>query len=212
MPPAACFKEACIRKRTVNSSITLSKSARLPVSIVPTPRKAPKLEAAALYEYAVRLLSVRTYSTENLRTKLRNRALRLEDIDAALERLNEVGYLNDARYAEGLARNKVEGAGFGRTRVLSDLRSQRLPAQIAEKAVEEAFAGKNEAELIDAYIERRLPALKPGVKVEDPKVLARSYRRLLRAGFASGPVLAALKRRAAQPEFLDEAPEDDGEE
>jgi regulatory protein len=175
------------------------------------PRKAPKLEAADLYEYAVRLLSVRTYSTENLRTKLRNRALRPEDIEAAIQRLEEVDYLNDARYAEGLARYKVEGAGFGRTRVLSDLRSQRLPTQIAEKAVEEIFAGKNEAELIDAYIARRLPMLKPGVKVEDQKVLARAYRRLLRAGFASGPALSAIKRRAVEPELLEDMPEDESE-
>ena len=173
-----------------------------------TPRKSPKLEAADLYEYAVRLLSVRTYASEKLRTKLRTRALRPEDIDAAIERLKEVGYLDDARFAESFARYKVEGAGFGKTRVMSDLRGQRLPANVAEKAVEEAFAGKNEADLIDAYIERRLPMLKPGVKVEDEKVLARAYRRLLRAGFASGPVLSALKRRAAQPEFLEDPPED----
>lgn len=175
-------------------------------------RNAPKLEAADLYEYAVRVLSVRTYSSEALRTKLKNRALRTGDVDAAIERLVEVGYLDDARFAESFARYKVEGAGLGRSRVLSDLRGQRIPPKVAEQAVEQIYEGKNEADLIDAYIERRLPALKAGVPVEDQKVLARAYNRLRRAGFSSSGSLAAIKRRAAQPDLLEEPAEDDAEQ
>lgn len=171
---------------------------------MPPPRKAPKLEADGLYEYAVRVLTVKTYSTEALRTKLRNRALRSADVDAAITRLTDVGYLNDARFAEGLARYKVEGAGFGQIRVLNDLRQQRIPAKIAEHAVTQIYEGKNEADLIDAYIERRLPSLKAGVPVEDQKVLLKAYNRLRRAGFSSGGSFAAIKRRASEPESLDE--------
>jgi regulatory protein len=175
-------------------------------------RKAPKLEATDLYEYAVRVLSVRTYSAEALRTKLKNRALRTTDVDAAIERLVEVGYLDDSRFAESFARYKVEGAGLGRTRVLSDLRGQRIPQKIAEQAVEQIYEGKNEADLIDAYIERRLPDLRAGVPVEDQKVLVRSYNRLRRAGFSSGGAWAAIKRRAAQPELLEEPADDESEQ
>jgi regulatory protein len=175
-------------------------------------RKAPKLEAAELYEYAVRVLSVRTYSSESLRTKLQNRALRTPDVDAAIQRLVEVGYLDDSRFAEGFARYKVEEAGLGRARVLSDLRGKRIPAKIAEQAVEQIYAGKNEADLIDAYIERRLPALKAGVPVEDQKVLARAYNRLRRAGFSSGASLAAIRRRAAEPDLLEEPADDESEQ
>ena len=177
-----------------------------------TPRKSPRLAADELYEYAVRILAARTYSTEALRTKLRTRALLPPDVDSAITRLKEVGYLDDARFAESFARYKAEGAGLGRQRVLSDLRGQRIPPKVAEQAVEQVFAGKNEADLIEAYIERRLPALREGVPVDDQKLLARAFNRLRRAGFSSAASLSALKRRAAQPEILEEVEDDSAEE
>ncbi len=174
-----------------------------------TPRKSAKLADAALYEYAVRVLSVRTYSTESLKTKLRARALRPADVEAAIQRLQEVGYLDDSRFAESFARYKVEGQGLGKARTFSDLRAQRIPTPLAEAAVEQVYAGTSEAELIEAYIERRLPAFRAGVPVTDQKELAKAWRRLRRAGFSSAAALTALKRRAAEPELLDEPPEED---
>jgi hypothetical protein len=43
-----------------------------------------------------------------------------------------------------------------------------------------------------------------GGKIDDEKKLAAAYRKLRRAGFTSGPILAALKRIAARPEELEE--------
>ncbi|MDE3197580.1 MAG: RecX family transcriptional regulator [Acidobacteriota bacterium] len=123
-------------------------------------------------------------------------------------RLKEVGYLDDRRFAENFALNRAEGDGFGRMRVLSDLRGRRIAPALAEKTVARVFEDKNEADQIDAYIGRRMRSLDAGA-VEDERELARAYRRLRRAGFRSGAVLAALKRRAARPEEIEEPPEDD---
>ena len=58
--------------------------------------------------------------------------------------------------------------------------------------------------MIDAWIERRMPRAAAGHGLATDRELAAAYRKLLRAGFAPGPVLRALKKRAANPELVDE--------
>jgi regulatory protein len=140
------------------------------------------------------------------------RAASLPDVDSVIGRLNGIGYLNDQRFAENFASARIENAGFGRMRVLSDLRARRVSGNIAEQAVERALEGKSEAELIGTYIERRMPSIAISGRVEDEKKLASAYRRLRRAGFTSGSILTALKGLAAQPELLPDSLEATGEE
>lgn len=173
-------------------------------------RKAPaKLEGEELFDYAVKYLALRACSTEELKGKLRLKAAKLAEIEALIDRLKDIGYLNDERFAESFASYRVENDGFGRMRVLSDLRSRRVTGKLAEKAVEEAFDGKSEGEMIDSFIERRMPSIYGKGQIEDEKQLARAYRRLRRAGFSSGGILTALKRMAARPELIGDPPADD---
>ena len=171
-----------------------------------------KLAAEELFEYAVQALGRRPFSTEELRAKLRTRAAVGSDIDAALARLTEIGYLDDKRFAESFAANRAESDGFGRMRVLSDLRGRRVAAKLAESAVAQVFEDRSETEQIDAFIERRMPSLRQGARIEDERELARAWRRLRRAGFSSGAALAALKRAAAMPENIEEPIEEPDEE
>jgi regulatory protein len=140
--------------------------------------------------------------------------VQLSDIDPVIARLRDIGYLNDERFAESLANWKVENDGFGRARVLNDLRARRVAPKVAEQAATQALEGRNEGEMVDAYIARRLPALTAGGKIEDQRKLAAAWRRLRRAGFSSGASLAALKRLAARPDEMEEPAEDEeaGEE
>jgi regulatory protein len=168
-----------------------------------------KLAPEELFEYAVQALGRRAFSTEELRAKLRTRATAPSDIDAALDRLKDIGYLDDKRFAEGFANNRAENDGFGRMRVLSDLRARRVPAKLAESTVAQVFEDRSESDQIEAFIDRRMPSLREGAKIEDERELARAWRRLRRAGFSSGAALAALKRAAARPELIEEPPEEE---
>ena len=152
---------------------------------------------------------MRSCSVEQLRTKLRRKAQAAGDVESVILRLKDIGYLNDERFAESFAANRVENDGFGRMRVLNDLRAKRIAPKLAEKAVEQALDGKTEAEMLDSFIERRMHSIWSAGPIEDQKVLARAYNRLRRAGFSSAGSLAALKRLAARPE---EIPEEFGEE
>jgi regulatory protein len=173
---------------------------------------APKLAEAELFEYSVRYLARFACSSEELKAKLRLRAAKPDDIDGVIVRLKDIGYLNDRKFAESFASNRAENDGFGRMRVLSDLRSRRVAPATAEKVVADVFEGKEEADLIDAFIDRRMPSLKAQGSIEDQRDLAKAYRRLRRAGFSSGGVLSALKRRAARPDEIEEPVEEPLEE
>ncbi len=75
------------------------------------PRKRAPLDAAGLWEFALKSLGARACSSGELRQKLRARAERAEDVDATLARLKEYRYLDDRRFAESfaIARWKING-------------------------------------------------------------------------------------------------------
>lgn len=171
-----------------------------------------KLAAEELFEYAVKTLGARAYSTGDLKSKLRQRAANPADADTAIERLKEIGYLDDRRFAEGYASARVENEGFGRMRVLQDLRARRISGDTAERAVEQAIGERSEEQLIDAFMERRMHSVAVGGPIEDERKLAAAYRKLRRAGFTSGAILKALKRVAARPEEIEEPVEEEDDE
>lgn len=173
-----------------------------------TSKRPRKLAEEELYEYAVKCLGARAYSAGDLKAKLRMRAARPADVDAIAARLADHGYLDDRRFAESYATARVENEGFGRIRVLQDLRSHRVSGPMADEAVERALGDKSEAELIDTFIERRMASAFAAGPIEDDRKLAAAYRKLRRAGFGSGAILTALKRRAAHPELIEEPPAD----
>src|SRR3954451_12353396 len=95
-------------------------------------RKSRPLDADALWSYALKVLSGRAHSIGELREKLRRRAERTADIDDIVARLKEHGYLDDRRFAEGYAAARLSNQGFGRGRVIQDLRQRRVAPALAE--------------------------------------------------------------------------------
>lgn len=177
-------------------------------------RKPPsKLAEDALFDYAVRALTGRSSSSDELRFKLRRRAARLSDVDPVIARLKDLGYLDDKRFAEMYTSMRVENDGFGKARVLNDLRDRRVAPELAEQAISKAFEGKNEDEMVVAYVERRMRSIfaggHTGGEGSDERKLAAAYRKLRRAGFSPGPILTVLRRFAARPELLEEPPPED---
>ncbi len=177
------------------------------------PRKQPrKLTAEELFDWAVKSLAAQAASAGDLSNRLRRKAMLASDVATTIERLKEIGYLDDRRFAEGFANARVENEGFGRRRILNDLRAKKIEGNMAEHAVSQALDGRSEEELIESWIDRRMPRAAAGQGLGTERELAAAYRKLLRAGFAPGPVLRALKKRAANPELLADAAIDEVDE
>ncbi len=173
-------------------------------------RKTRLLDADALWSYALKVLSGRAHSIGELREKLRRRAERTGDIDDIIARLKEHGYLDDRRFAESYAAARLSNEGFGRGRVIQDLRQRRVAPALAEKTVGKVYEAVDDGALIEDWIRRKYRTTAREGLFREEKDLAAAYRRLLRAGFRTGGIVRALKRFAADPSLLDnfEPPEE----
>jgi regulatory protein len=174
-------------------------------------RKAKLLDQEALTNYALRLLGGRGYSTGELREKLRRRAERAESVDAVLAKLKDAKYLDDQRFAENYAAARLENEGFGKMRVLRDLRQHRVAPKLAEQVTERTFQSTDETELIENFLKRKFRGKDLGPFLADEKNLAAAFRRLRYAGFSPGASIRVLKRYAKRAEELEAMETDEPE-
>jgi regulatory protein len=174
-------------------------------------RQTKLLDLEALWSYALRALGGRAHSISELREKLKRRAGRGEDVEEVLGRLKRHGYLDDRRLAESFAASRLGNEGFGRMRVLRELRRKRVAPAVAEKAVQSAYREVDEVALIEAFLERKYRKIPLPAYLAEPRHLAAAYQKLRLAGFSSGNAIRVLKRYAAGAEDLEslEPPEED---
>ena len=59
-----------------------------------------------------------------------------EDIERILKHLIKEGYIDESRYARALVHDKVRFAKWGRNKIAQALRQKRIPADIADAALE----------------------------------------------------------------------------
>ena len=177
-------------------------------------RKRAPLDAAALWEYALRVLAGRAHSSGELREKLRGRAERAADVDPTVARLKEYGYLDDRQFAESFAAARLENEGLGKGRVLADLSRRRVAPAVAQQTVGKVYENVSEGSLAEDFVRRKFRMASKEHLFQDEKQMARAYRRLIRAGFRSATVIAVLKKFAGNPELLAgfEPPEETAEE
>jgi regulatory protein len=161
------------------------------------------LDAQQLFDYAAKLLAARSLSSAEIRGKLRRKAQKQEDIDTVVARLRECGYLNDSRFAQNFAAARKDTQGFGKARVMNDLRRRRVTAAIAEHAVQEAFSGTDEMEMAEAYLRRKFRNTDLHQHLQEEKNLQSAYRRLRYAGFSSGVAIRVLKRYAERADEIE---------
>lgn len=171
-------------------------------------RKARLLDRDGLMDYALRALTGRAYSIGELRLRLQKRAADTADIDGVLAKLKEAGYLNDRRFAEAYAAARRDNQGFGRMRVIRDLRQHRVAPQVAERAAADAFQDADETAMVEQFLKRKYRSVSLPAFLAEEKNLAAAYRRLRVAGFSSGASIGVLKRFAARAEELEDSPED----
>jgi regulatory protein len=85
----------------------------------------PELASPSLMARALRFLSRREHSRQELRKKLLPHAAeRLSDLDDLLDRLEKESWLSNERYAEGLVRRKSER--YGSLRIIDELKQQSI--------------------------------------------------------------------------------------
>ncbi len=135
----------------------------------------------------MRLLSGRAHSRVEMQRKLARRGYTPEEVDAALARLDELGYLNDLSFAEGLVRVRSMSRG---PRALSAELAQkgvgRAQADLAMASYDEALQLASAMRIIERTYGKR--------EITDYReMLNRVGSRLLRKGFSAITVRAACR-------------------
>ena len=135
------------------------------------------------YQKAVQLLANRAHFRRELAVKLDQRGYPKEEIEAALDRLTEQGYLDDRATARVFVESRQARVEEGRSRLRAELLRRGAP----EDAVEAALAELTPEDDLPAAREAAERWRKRGGL--DPRALA---RHLERKGFSRRAIVAVL--------------------
>jgi regulatory protein len=152
---------------------------------------------AELYTAAINSLARRAYSLYEMRTYLERRAEDKDTVKSVLDRLKQMDYLDDARYARQFVRARADLRKQGAFRIARDLRARGVPDRHIEAALAERSAQSDEGAVVRTRIERRLKSLRRPL---DERGTASLYRSLLRAGFAADTIRRELSALAKHSE------------
>ena len=134
------------------------------------------------------LLARSMHSRRALALKLRRAGFASAPVSQALQRLDELGYLDDIGFARLWVRGRVERGSEGRARVLAGLLSRGVSRQDAQAAVAAEYPPERESEIcreLAARLVQQLPAGDRGG--------TRVARQLARRGFPNHRVLQVLQ-------------------
>jgi regulatory protein len=168
---------------------------------MPFKRARKHYDEASLYEYAIAALGRRMRTVAEIKRLMRKRVEGQENgaalIEVVVAKLKAQRYVNDTTYAESYSRLRKENDKFGRMRVVQDLKSKGVHADIIDGAVAATYDDVNEEALAREFLRRRRLA-----KPADQKQAARVFRALVRAGFTSRVIFRILKKWDVDEEVL----------
>ena len=103
---------------------------------------------------ALHSLAFRARSAHELRERLARAGYAGQTVSEVLDRLGELGYLDDEEFARNAVRDKARKR-YGPRRIYGELRQAGVDEEVAQEVVEEEFAGRSELEEARAAVRRR---------------------------------------------------------
>lgn len=141
------------------------------------------------FQYALHLLDYRDYSFREMFGKLEKTYKNEKLCFEVMKKLVKIGVINDARYAEKLARRLVEAKHYGYYRAKREMLAKGLDSDTAEDAlaVYEDYADENLALLIEKKYARLL------TDSDDRKSIEKVKSALVRYGYGFEEVNRAVR-------------------
>ncbi|GAB1482396.1 hypothetical protein MASR2M78_12110 [Treponema sp.] len=134
---------------------------------------------------AMRLLALREHSRQALLLKLRKRDIDEQAAKKALDRLEDLGLLDDRRFAELWVQTRI-GRKLEGPRILeAGLRLRGVSTETARAAVRRVLSEEDEIQRIVAYLGAGSATTSPSFETE--------RQALLKAGFSSHTIRAAIE-------------------
>ena len=136
------------------------------------------------YNCAVSLLSRRDHSEKELLRKLKEKGYS-KGAEAAIERLQNSGYIDDERFCRLYASELIRLKGYGRRRIEQELYLKGVDREIIGNVLDEISF---DSDKLSDIIKRRYLS-----KMTDEKGRQKAYNALLRLGYTYGEIRDALK-------------------
>ncbi len=159
------------------------------------------LEEESLYleceRKAFDLLSRSSYSSARLKLKLLSRNFPEMIVDKTIERMNELGYINDEKFAGDWIESRVKRHPEGRMALVAGLIDRGIERNMAERKVNELFPIEKEEkvaeEVYKRLIKRVFDEYSPD-RGEEKNRDRRFYSRLNRFGFSPSVMVKLVER------------------
>ena len=144
---------------------------------------------SGLKEKALDLLTRKPQSRKELERKLKEWGAGEAESAVLCDRMEELGYLNDASYAAQVVRY-YSAKGFGEKKLRDELYRRGIPREMWDDALEQA---QDPAEAIDAFVSKKLEE-----RDLDRKQLQKLSAALARRGYSWSDINDALRRYGAE--------------
>ena len=141
-------------------------------------------DAKRAKEKALWLISYRSHSKKELRDKI-SRTCDRQSAEKAVERMEELGLVNDRDYAERCAQTLIFTKHMSKRGAAMELRRKGIESEIIDEVLDDIEV--DEREQIQAVIERKYP------KIDDEKIRRRAVAALQRLGYGWDDIKAVIE-------------------
>jgi regulatory protein len=156
-------------------------------------------------EICLNLLAMQPRTRAELRTKLLGKGVEPDVADGVLARLNEVGLIDDAAFAELWVRSRHTYQGLGRRALSAELRRKGVDDELAAEAVSAVDSEAEEARARE-LVRKRLRSVGSAPELT---VIRRLVGMLARKGYSEGMayrvVRDELANAGAETDLMDDA-------
>lgn len=150
---------------------------------------ARKLEA---FDRAAAALGRRARSAHELERWLLQRGFDRGDVTDAVQRLTEIGAIDDSQFARAFARSRALGKGMSKRRLAQELSRRGVDSKMANAAIADVLEEESvdERALLEAAARKKLAVLRGQ---EPDAVRKRLYGYLARRGYDSADIATVLR-------------------
>jgi len=158
----------------------------------PDPRDAAR-------QIVLRQLAMAPRSRAELAQKLAQRGCTAEVADAVLDRMTQVGLVDDEAYAHMLVRTQQAGRGLARRALARELRTKGIEGELADEALS-SITDEDERDRARALVDKKLRAMHGlGLEVQTRRLAGM----LARKGYSPSLSYAVIREAVAEaPEHL----------
>ncbi len=148
-----------------------------------------------LIKKAGSLLARRAYSRGELKRRLLHgrfpNRIAEQDVEAALDHLDQLNLLNDAEYAYNFAFYRINRDGWGASKVYDFLISRLVAPSTIDAALQRVCSEVDEEAALADYLEKHFSRKKPPTK---PREIRKLKTRLHSRGFSEESIQRELRR------------------